>query len=162
MASDIPLTKQLRDLTETEAIILLEEMKFKNISETLLSGNYGKVTGELLMDLDDATLQSIGIQIPLQRKQFLKSMKEYKDDGIPSDQLRTAEINKTQLPFVAKPSQGLGESPRTPIRNETKLYALLNKSQKITEACTEEMDIYAYPEKKIQVKHLQKPLYGTN
>ena len=162
MASNIQLTKQLKDLTETEAVALLEEIKFKKITETLMSGEFGKVTGELLVELDDEILKSIGIEIPFQRKLFLKSMKTYKDDGVPLNLLRTAETDKTRLVTSIQAScqelEDCIQIPRKAAMRE-KLHALVNTSLEITDVSTEELKIYAYPAKKIDVKDLQKPLY---
>ena len=165
MASNIQLTKQLKDLTETEAVALLEEMKFKKITKTLMEGEFGKVTGKLFIDLDDESLRSIGIEIPFQRSQFLKSMKMYKDDDVPLDLIRTAETDKTRLLTSIQAScQELEECIQIPRKAtmQEKLHALVNASLEITDVSTEEMKIYAYPVKKIDVKDLQKPLYGTN
>ena len=161
MASNIPLTKQLKDLNKTETIALLEEMEFFKITETLLRGELGKVTGGLLVELDDGSLQDIGIKVPLQRKRFLNTVKAYEENGVPLDILGTSEINKLQSPTVRQELEESIQTARKETRNE-KLQALLNKSQKIKDACKEGMDIYAYPAKKILVKDLQGPLYGTN
>ena len=69
-------------------------MKFEKITQQMLSGDYGEVTGELLVELDDKTLkEEFGIESNLQRKQFLKKLTEYKKGGVPVDLIETAKTS---------------------------------------------------------------------
>ena len=151
MASSIQETKKLKDLSDKEAAILLGKIKFKAISNTLLSGEYGKITGEVLEELDDKNLQSIGINISFQRKQFLKSITKYKSEGIPIDLLRSDKTLKKQS---LETDQTTVDDNHTlsMVESRTKL---LDQSEKILEACSGEMDIYASPAKKINIKETQ-------
>ena len=153
MASNVQETKELKDLSEKEVAILLEKMKCKTITNSLLSGEFGEITGEVLEELNDQTLQSIGINIPFQRRQFLRLIERYTEEGVSIDLLRNDEILEKQSP---KTDQTIV------IDDKAKLRALIQKSERMHNACTSEMDIYAFPAKKIQVKDLQQPLYGAN
>ena len=145
--------KELKDLSEEEATVLLENIKFKTITNSLLSGEFGEITGEVLEELNDETLQSIGINIPFQRKQFLRSIRKYKDEGVSIDLLKNDDTLEKQSP---KTDQTIV------IDDKAKLRALIQKSERMHNASTSEMDIYAFPAKKIKVKDLQQPLYGEN
>ena len=151
MASNVEETKKLKELDKREAIVLLENIQCKTITNTLLSGEYGEITGEVLEELDDKILQSIGINISFQRKQFLKSITKYKSEGIPIDLLRSDKTLKKQS---LETDQTTVDDNHTlsMVESRTKL---LDQSEKILEACSGEMDIYASPAKKINIKETQ-------
>ena len=150
MASNKPNTKALEDLSKNEAEIFLEKLKFKKIRDLLQSQECGIVTGEMLIDLDDTSLTEIGLSSAFQRKQFLKAIHKYKEKGIPHELFTIDETERKKMEIAQ-------------CTNERKsLQQLLKKSKKISTASTSEMDIYALSAKKIQVKDLKKPMYGTN
>ena len=157
-------TKQLEELNGEEVELFLSKIKFLNIKEKLLSGAYGEVTGELLGDLDDESLlNDLEITNKLVRKQFMKVLTKYKNEGVPIDMLIPVPAHD-----LTRATQKVAEITPvvTKIRKErkerTKLNSLLKKSTKITKACTSEMDIYAFPVKKILVSELKEPVYGQD
>ena len=117
--------KTLEDLNEKETESLLTQMKFEKITQKMLSGDYGEVTGEMLVELDDKTLKKeVGIRSNLQRQQFKKG-------GVPVDLIETAKMSS---------------------QNErTILNKIVSKSVKIQKECTGELDMYAFPAKKTTV-----------
>ena len=161
MASNIQITKELKDLNENEAMILLENIQCKTITNTLLSEEYGEITGEVLEELDDEILQSIGINISFQRKQFLKSITKYKSEGVSIDLLRSDETLKKQS---LETDQTTVDNKHTLsiVESRTKLHKLLYQSEKILEASSDEMDIYAFPAKQIKEKSKVSQRPGTN
>ena len=143
MASCIQ-TKPLDELSEDEVAALLVEIKFENIKEKLFSGNFGEINGEMIAGLEDEDLKSeFGISSGLQRKNFIKKMKTYKEDGVPLKML-PANIH-----------------PQTPV-DRSLLEKLLKKSEKIKHECTPGMDILAFPSKKVRVSELKSPTQGKN
>ena len=151
-------TKQLTELSEQEVGVFLTNMKFLNIKEKLLSGEYGEITGQFLTELDDETLQNyLEITKGLVRKQFLKALTKYKNEGVPVELLIPEEIPRKQTEEIP----AFTDTPKA-AKERKKLNTLLRKSQKIKEACTKEMDIYSFPAKKTLVKNLKKPVYGQN
>ena len=132
--------KTLGNLNEKETESLLSEMKFEKITKKMLSGDYGEVTGEMLVELEDETLEEeFGIKSSFQRKQFLKKLTEYKKGGVPVDLIETAKMSSQN--------------------DRTILNKIVSKSVKIQKECTEELDMYAFPAKKTTVsayKHSSK------
>ena len=95
-------------------------------------------------------LTEIGLSSAFQRKQFLKAIHKYKEKGIPHELFTIDETERKKMEIAQ-------------CTNERKsLQQLLKKSKKISTASTSEMDIYTLSAKKIQVKDLKKPMYGTN
>ena len=124
--------KTLEDLNEKETESLLTQMKFEKITQKMLSGDYGEVTGEMLVELDDKTLkEEFGIESNLQRKQFLKKLTEFKKGGVPVDLIQTAKMSSQN--------------------DRTILNKIVSKSVKIQKECTGELDVYAFPAKKTTV-----------
>ena len=124
--------KKLEDLNEKETESLLSQMKFESITKKMLSGDYGEVTGELLVNINDKILkEEFEVKSSLQRKQFLKKLTEYKKGGVPIDLIETA---KTSSP-----------------KDKKILNNILSKSVKLSKECTGELDMYAYPAKKTTV-----------
>ena len=167
MASYKQQTKELSELSETEVQFFLRNLKFQVIAEKLQSSSFGEVDGDLIESLDDETLQSIEIKIPLQRKQFLKSMKKHKCEGVRVELLIPNDTEQRKIINVPETEHTVADVHEVPplstkVKDRTKLYALLKKSEKIPKECTSEMDIYAFPAKKTLVKDLQQPSYGTN
>ena len=124
--------KTLEDLNKKETESLLTQMKFEKITQKMLSGDYGEVTGEMLVELDDKTLkEEFGNESNLRRKQFLEKLTEYKKGGVPVDLIETAKMSS---------------------RNDrTILNKIVSKSVKIQKECTRELDMYAFPAKKTTV-----------
>ena len=137
-------TKPLNELSEDEVAALLVEKKFGNIKEKLFSGEFGEINGEMIAGLEDEDLKSeFGISSGLQRKNFINKMKTYKEEGVPLE-LLPANIH-----------------PQTPV-DRSLLEKLLKKSEKIKHECTPEMDILAFPSKKVRVSELKSPTQGNN
>ena len=166
MASNKQQTKQLNELTVTEVQVFLRNLKFRTIAEKLQSSSFGEVDGDLIERLDDETLESIEINIRLQREMFLRSMKKHKNEGvqlellIPNDTISKCMVNV--------PDNPVSEIHKIPKMNKivkddrTVLHALLNKSEKLPKECTSEMDIYTFPVKKMLIKDLEPPEYEEN
>ena len=124
--------KTLEDLNKKETESLLTQMKFEKITQKMLSGDFGEVTGEMLVELEDETLkEEFGIESNLQRKQFLKKLTEYKKGGVPVDLIQTAKMSSQN--------------------DRTILNKIVSKSVKIQKECTGELDMYAFPAKKTTV-----------
>ena len=166
-------TKELKELNETEVEVFLNKIKFQNIREKLLSGDFGEVTGELLCDLDDETLlNDLEITKGMARKQFMKAMTKYKNEGVPINLLIPEPIESLEemTQNVTKTVPVITESPATTkvtqsqkgMAERTKLNSLFKMSTKITKDSTSEMDIYSFPAKRILVSALKEPLYGQN
>ena len=142
-------TKKLKDLNTTEVKCLLWSIKFENIANKILSGEYGEVTGELLEDLNDKILKNeFKIAESLQRKMFLKKIKEFKSKGVPLDMLQA-------------PGEG-ATHPKSEKRSERpELNALLSEGTKIVGACTSEMEIISFPSKKVLVNQYKPAAYNN-
>ena len=167
MASNKQQTKGLDELTETEVQVFLRNLKFQIIAEKLQSSGFGEVDGDLIENLDDETLESIEIKIPLQRKRFLKSMKKHKCEGVRLELLIPNDTKPKEVINVPETEYTVAEIHKTPslstkVKDRTKLHALLNKSEKLQKKCSSEMDIYGFPAKKMLVEDVQQPLYGNN
>ncbi|KAI6656580.1 hypothetical protein LOD99_1375 [Oopsacas minuta] len=131
-------TKELNKLTEKETQHLLGQMKFQSITQLLLSGNYGEVTGEIFNVIDDKTLKNeLKVKSSIKRKLFLKKIAEYRKKGVPLDLIQY-------------------EGDITQKQNKTVLNEFKRKSTKIEKECMPGLDIYAFPAKKTSISEYKQ------
>ena len=144
-------TKELKKLIGMEVVVFLRKIKFQKVTEILLSGDFGEVTGELLDMLDEESLQD-GLEITnsFVRKRFMTTLTKYKNEGVPIDMINSIPAQYLEIALPKK------------INERSKLNLLLKESTKITHACTNEMDVYEFPVKRILVSELKEPAYGQN